>query len=146
MGFSTPSLGAMKHITLIILLIVLAGCPAESRIYLHNKSQETIVYQGYNETETVTINSGKTKVVYFDLTSLEECFKLEINGATRAFSLDREHLNKSVKPAGYGERFDVYYEYDRLYIQTKTGGWLEFETIANCQNTYRRYISNFGSE
>ena len=129
----------MRHITLIILLIVLAGCPSERRIYLHNKSQETIVYKGFN-IETVTVGSGKTKAVYFDLDSLENCFEVEINGATRAFNLDREYLKRSWKTARYGERFDIYYEYDRLYIQTKKGGWLEFETITNCQNVYRRYI------
>ncbi len=112
---------------------MLAGCPAQHRLYIHNKSDETLFSAYLNPNwESVTIRPGRTKYVWIRF-GLESCFSILVGDTKKAFHLPREILLES-KSTGYGGRLDVYYEYDKLHFQYDDGRWVQLHEIAACND------------
>lgn len=108
-------------------MTVLAGCPGVTRLYIHNKSDDTLVAYGPRfDAEPTSIKPGRTKYVYPKRDDRGEnvSVDLEIDGESRTywFNLD---MRMTAQGTGYGERMDAYYEYGRMFIEKEPGTWLE---------------------
>jgi len=124
----------VKHIVIIFLGLLLSGCPAEHRIYIHNKSDVTIS-SSYRTTdwEDVNIRPGRTRYVWIRF-GMESCLELSIGESAIAFHLPRTILAES-KITRYGARLDAYYEYGQLHFQYKDGRWVQLEEVAECKGS-----------
>jgi len=100
---------------------------------LHSSSVEGYYHHDIN----VVIKPGKTKSITINNQGYESCFEMQIGTRIRAYHLDGAYLVRSWQATGYGERFDIFYEYDRLYIESKTDEWLEFKSSLNCESFQR---------
>jgi hypothetical protein len=121
----------LRYVAIILIGSLLAGCPAQHRLYIHNKSDETLssVYLNSNW-EGVTIRPGRTKYVWISFDE-ESCFSLSIEGATRMFHIPMSIMSES-KATGYGGRLDVYYEYGQFHFQYDDGRWAQLEEVSGC--------------
>ena len=121
----------MRYVFLVIFALVLVGCPAVQRLYIHNKSDDTISGAHLNpNADEVRIRPGATKWISIN-SGVESCFTVSIDGSTRAFSLPRSILVQS-ESRGYGGRLDVNYEYGLFHFQRDDGEWVQLEEVAEC--------------
>ena len=131
----------MKSLVLVFLTFLLVGCPLSERLYFHNESEQSITisstirgFDFYNPAEPIVIRSGSAKHVQFYGESL--CFEITLNNVVMYFDLDRSLLEDGWKNTNYGARYDVYYEYGRFYLRTKSGEWPEITTTEICNRAY----------
>ena len=130
----------MRYISIITFLILLAGCQSQSRIYFHNNSRETITINSqdfiriYNNRaeNLISLKPGNSKWIILTGGNITNCIELENEGQIHAYLLKREYLTNSWKATRYGVRFDIYYEYGHLFLETKSQEWIEIESIINC--------------
>jgi len=123
----------LRYVAIILLSSLLTGCPAQHRLYIHNKSEDTLFSAYLNPNwEAVTIRPGRTRHVSIWFGE-ESCFSLSIEETTRAFHLPRNIMAES-KATGYGGRLDVYYEYGQLHFQHDDGRWTQLDEIAECDD------------
>jgi len=124
-------LSSAKIISVVIAGLLLVGCPAEFRIYVHNKSDLTLAsaYQNANR-DVVRIGPRKTKYLqgYFDR---EWCLKLNVDEVTKAYHIPREMFDET-RSTGYGSRLDIYFEYGLLHVQYGDGRWVQLEEVDDC--------------
>lgn len=120
-----------RRIFLVTLCLLLAGCPAQHRLYIHNKSDFTLssAYENAN-LKPVKIRPGRTKYIWMRF-GMEACFRLTIGESTKSYYLPREILSES-KPTGYGGRLDIYFEYGQFHFQHRDGHWVQFNEIGEC--------------
>ena len=125
----------MKHIAIVISLLFLTGCPAQSRIYLHNDSKSMIIIpESLTGSETLELKPGKTKWIT-NVQAINDCFEFKVDNQSHSYILDRAKFSESWKQKRYGERFDLFYRNNRLYIKNIAGELLEFAETDNCENT-----------
>ncbi len=122
----------MRHVFIVLSVLLLVGCPAEQRLYIHNNSDITIssAYLDPNWDEG-RIRPGATKWISFQFGHMESCFNVSLDESTKAFSLPRAILVES-KSTGYGSRLDVNYEYGQFHFRRDDGKWVQLEEIAAC--------------
>ena len=126
-------MAGLRYVAIILLSSLLAGCPAQHRLYIHNKSDDTLSSAYLNSNwEGVTIRPGKTRYVWIWYGE-ESCFNLSIGETTKAFHLPRSIMAET-KATGYGGRLDVYYEYGQLHFQYDDGRWAQLEEVAECDD------------
>ena len=124
----------MKIIAFAILSVVLCGCPAQQRVYLHNDSSHVLIYTYTTvNRDPVVVKPGRTKRFYlvFDATP---CVTLDVDGLEKNYLFSRRVLGAS-RNAGYGSRLDAYFEYERLFVEHEQDGWLEIAEVGRCDDT-----------
>ncbi len=123
-----------RTVVFAIILLVLAGCPAEHRLYIHNKSDQTLSSAYPTDAwDVVTMRPGKTKYIWIGI-GMESCFQLSVDGSVRAYHLPREVLAES-KGTRYGGRLDVYFEYGKIHFRFADLRWAQIEEIDECVGT-----------
>lgn len=124
----------MRYIAILLLASFLVGCPAENRLYIHNKSDDTLTNkQPHPNRDDVVIRPGASKHISFPLHK-ESCFSLLIGETAKSFYLPRAILVQR-KAARYGIRLDVHYEYGLLHFKNDDGSWTQLEEVAECNAT-----------
>ena len=124
----------VRTVVFAIVLLFLAGCPAEHRLYIHNKSDQILSSEYPTDAwEVVTIRPGKTKHIWISF-GIESCFELSVDGSVRAYRLPREILAEA-KGTRYGGRLDVYFEYGQMHFQFADLRWTQVEEINACVGT-----------
>ena len=123
--------GDIRYLILVISALVLVGCPPVKRLYIHNKSDATILGAHLNpNVDEVRIRPGATKWISIN-PGLESCFIVSIDGSTRAFGLPKTITAQS-ESTGYGGRLDVNYEYGLFHFQRDDGEWVQLEEVVEC--------------
>ena len=122
----------VRSIVLVVLCLLLAGCPAQRQIYIHNESEVTLSSAYLNpKWEIVRIRPGRTKYIFTDI-GMDSCFRIVIGESTKAYQLPRDIITTST---GYGERLDIYFEYGQFHFQRREGRWAQLEEMDKCENT-----------
>lgn len=123
----------MKNIALIMFAVVLTGCPAQNRLYVHNKGNVRITHHYSSDgPKPVVIKPGRTH--YFFVHYRENaCFDISVGDEQRAYLLTT-NVWESFESTGYGSRLDASYEYDRFFVLHEKEGWLELERAASCDD------------
>ena len=122
----------MRSVIVILSCSFLTGCPPVTRLYLHNKSEDTLVYKSYRErVEPTKIKPGRTKWVPLRSDESSSCVELEVNGDVRYYEASLE-ARMTGQSTGYGSRIDAYYQYGRMFVQKSSGDWLEVESRDSC--------------
>jgi len=128
-----PKLGVMRFVAVSILCVVLLGCPAQKRVYLHNNSNHVLTY-AYNtiNRDPVVVKPGQTKHFCrsYDPTS---CVTLDVDGLEKNYLFAHGVLASS-RSTGYGSRIDVYFEYERLFVEHPQDGWIEVAEVSQCED------------
>lgn len=128
-----PKFGVMKLVAVSILCVVLLGCPAQERVYVHNKSSHVLThtYDTINR-DPVVVKPGQTKHFYrsYDRTA---CVTLDVDGLEKNYLFSERVLGAS-RSTGYGSRIDVYFEYERLFVEHPQDGWLEIAEVSKCDD------------
>ena len=126
-------MACVRNIVFGVLLLLLVGCPAQHRLYIHNKSDQTLSSAYRSDAwEVVRIRPGKTKYIWTGF-GKETCFQLFVGDSLKAYYLPREILADS-KSTRYGFRLDVFYEYGRIHFQFADGRWVQIEEIDECDS------------
>ena len=121
----------MRYIFATLACLLLTGCPPVTRLYIHNKSADTLVYHSPREyLEPTTIKPGRTKWVPVRSDDIS-CVGLAVNDEVRYYEASRE-VHMAGKSTGYGSRIDAYYEYGRMFVQKAAGDWFEVRSSASC--------------
>ncbi len=128
---SDDKVSDVRYVFIVISVLFLVGCPAQSRLYIHNKSDVTIssAHLGPNSDE-VRIRPGATKWISIQF-GMESCFSVSLNESNKAFGLPRTILAES-KNTGYGGRLDVNYEYGQFHFRRDNGEWVQLKEVAEC--------------
>ena len=127
------SLTKAVHIVFVVLLLLLAGCPAEHRLYIHNKSDQTLSSAYTTDVwEVVTIPPGRTKYIWM-VFGMESCFRLTVGDSLRSYDLPREVLAET-NSTRYGGRLDVHYEHGQIHFQFDDGRWVQIEEVDKCDS------------
>jgi hypothetical protein len=130
--YSNDKVGDVRHVFIVISLLSLAGCPPVQRLYIHNKSDNTIYSAYLNPNwDEVRIRPGATKWISLQMGMVESCFSVSLDESTKAFSLPRTILVDS-KSTGYGSRLDVNYEYGQFHFRRDDSEWVQLEEVAAC--------------
>lgn len=123
----------LRYAAIILSGLLLAGCPAEHRLYIHNKSDDTLSSAYLNPNwKAVTIRPGRTKYVSLWFGE-ESCFSLFVEQTKKAFHIPTKIMMES-RSTGYGGRLDVYYEYDKLHFRFDDGHWIQLQEIDGCND------------
>lgn len=124
---------ALRFIAIVLLCSLLAACPAQHRLYIHNKSDDTLFSAYLNPNwDSVTIRPGRTKYIWIWFGE-ESCFSLVIGKTKKAFELPPS-ITAETRSTGYGGRLDVYYEYGQLHFQYDDGRWTQLKEVAGCDD------------
>lgn len=110
----------LKVLLPFLFCLVLVGCPAQQRIYIHNQSSNKLSsdYELSNAAQ-VEIPPGKTKyILLLDWSKL--CIPLRVDGQAVAFEMPMTVLSQS-REKRYGSRLDLYFSEEGLHYRSKTG-------------------------
>ena len=121
----------LKVLLSVIFCLVLVGCPAQQRIYIHNQSSSTLSsdYAPSNDAQ-VRIPPGRTKyVLLLDWSKL--CLPLRVDGQAVAFEMPMAVLTQS-REKRYGSRLDLYLSEEGLHYRSKTGSYTRLNEMEFC--------------
>lgn len=78
------------------------------------------------------VKPGRTKHFYrfYDPTA---CVTLDVDGLEKNY-LFTDRVLEASRSTGYGGRIDVYFEYERLFVEHPQDGWLEVAEVSQCDD------------
>ena len=116
---------------IVLVSLLLVGCPAEHRLYIHNNSKELLSSAYLNsDWKRVDVEPGKTGWIWYRF-GKASCFSLMVGGAKTAYELPREVL-AGTKKTSYGGRIDLIYEHGKIRIRCDREPCRHLVEIAEC--------------
>ena len=121
----------LRCVVAVLVLGLLAGCPAHTRLYIRNLSETTLVYSGWwKPDETVVIAAGRTRWVPVRPDGAD-CVELAADGRHQGYLVAlAAHAHGTA--TGYGARIDAEYRDQRLVVVGPSGTRHELPRTADC--------------
>ena len=121
----------IKWFLAAMALLILTGCPAQTRLYVQNQSTESLIYAGgWKPDDPITIKAGRTAWVPIR-SGQDDCVELSANGRKRGYVVD---INAQMhgEATRYGSRINAIYRDGQLSVLGESGVLVDLQVRDGC--------------
>ena len=121
----------MRWILAAVVTTMLTGCPAATRLYVHNQSMESLVYTGWWKPGDPTTIRANHKAWVPVRSGQDDCVEFIVDGQKRGYivGIDAQMMGDRTR---YGSRINTIYRDGHLTVHGRTGATLNLKTREGC--------------
>lgn len=124
----------MKWILATLAFLMLTGCPAHTRLYVENQSNELLIYTGWwKSDDPIVIKAGRTVWVPVR-PDQDDCVELSANGQKHGYIVDLD-AKMHGEPTRYGSRVNAIYRDGQLSVRSKSGSLVDLQVLDGCADS-----------